>query len=184
MRNQNVRSFSLISELGKKKANSFEFGPLYFHEMAKLAQLRKFEENAEIFKMSNCSFAFLATNTQLRIWVIKAEKLQNFQFWSLQFVRIYALCPVSQMGQSFAYLTVFGATGPCKFQKVTISTRILKNLATFTQKVKKFHKLEIFCGFFVIVFPCKIFGDSFLVHIKGEYREDYSSGASHPQWVL
>ena len=148
--------------------------------MTEIAQLHKFEEHAEIFEKSPCSFAFLATNTQLRKWVIKAEKLQNFQFWSLQFVRIYTFYPVSQMGVCFAYLAVFGATGPCKFQKVTISTRILKNLATFTQKVKNFHKLEIFCGFFVIVFPCKIFGDSFLVHIKGEYREDYSAGASHP----
>ena len=61
-----MQSISLISELGKKKANSFEFGPLYFHEMAKLVQFHKFEENAEIFKISTCSFAFLATNTQLR----------------------------------------------------------------------------------------------------------------------
>ena len=95
-------------------------------------------------------------------------------------MQIDAFYPDLKKGESFAYLAVLDATGPCKFQKVTISTRILKNLATFTQKVKNFHKLKIFCGFFVIVFPCKIFGDSFLVHIKGEYCEDYSSGASHP----
>ena len=112
------------------------------------------------FAISPWNFKNIAKLTQLRKMAIKAEKMQNFQFWSLQFVRIYTFYPVSQMGVCLAYLAVFGVPGHCRIFEIDNFYPFLRNFVKGSPSTKL--KIEDLLDF-------RDWSTNFMPHVKGEF---------------